>query len=115
MNKSEMAKVLESEEIERMRLAACGVAAMCNTKESIRQQRIKKSSPYFSASYADVCAAVDREICYREALQAIINELGVPGEGYPQPVANAYDIAYKAVGVRREMNKKSVARKRRAV
>ena len=33
----------------------------------------------------------------RAALDAIIHELGVPGEGYPTPVANAYDIARAAL------------------
>ena len=35
---------------------------------------------------------------YRKALNDIINELGVPQPLYPQPVANAYDIAKKALG-----------------
>lgn len=30
---------------------------------------------------------------YRTALIEIMSELGVPGEGYPMPVANAYEIA----------------------
>ena len=87
----------EELEIERMRLAACGVAAMCNTKKAARQQRIKKSNPYYSASYGDVCRAVDREMKYRKALEDIVHELGVPSEGYPAPVANAYDIAVEAL------------------
>ena len=47
-------------ERERMRLAACGVAAMSNTPETIAK-RINADSDYFSASYSDVCRAVDRE------------------------------------------------------
>jgi hypothetical protein len=35
---------------------------------------------------------------YRKALQDIMNELGVPQPGYAAPVANAYDIAKKALG-----------------
>ena len=31
------------------------------------------------------------------ALKAICNELGVPQPGYPQPVANAYEIAKEAI------------------
>ena len=34
---------------------------------------------------------------YRKALERICNELGVPGPGYPQPVANAVDIARAAL------------------
>ena len=30
---------------------------------------------------------------YRRTLTGIMNELGVPGEGYLAPVANAYEIA----------------------
>lgn len=33
---------------------------------------------------------------YRAALDAIMHELGVPGPGYPAPVANAYQIAKDA-------------------
>ena len=59
-------KELEDElETERIRLAGCGVAAMCNTEQSIKQQRISKDSPYYSASYQDVCDAVDREMKLR--------------------------------------------------
>ena len=51
----------------RMQLAACGVAAMCNTPETVAQ-RITRDSPYWSASYGDVCAAVDREMLLRGKL-----------------------------------------------
>lgn len=55
----------------RMQLAACGVAAMCNTKESMGTQRIGKDNPYWCASYGDVCNAVDREIALREENAAL--------------------------------------------
>ena len=83
-------------EFERMRLTACGVAAMSNTRETVKQ-RIGKDHVYYSASYGDVCDAVDREIMYREALESILNEIGIPQPGYPAPVSNAYDIACKAL------------------
>lgn len=35
---------------------------------------------------------------YRLALTSIMDELGVPGDGYPMPVANAYDIAKDILG-----------------
>jgi len=35
---------------------------------------------------------------YRTALAQIMNELGVPGQGYPQPAADAYEIAERALG-----------------
>lgn len=49
----------------RMQLAGCGVAAMTNTA-STAAARITKDNPYWSASYGDVCAAVDREVALRE-------------------------------------------------
>lgn len=57
-------------ERERLRLAACGVAAMANTPSTIAQ-RIGRDNPYWSASYDGVCSAVDREMKYREILDCI--------------------------------------------
>ncbi len=34
---------------------------------------------------------------YRKAFDDIMHELGVPGEGYPAPVANAYEIAKQMI------------------
>ena len=67
----------KDEEIEKlqMQLTACGVAALSNTRSTTKDQRIDRTNPYWSASYQDVCDAVDREINYREALQRIA-ELG---------------------------------------
>lgn len=50
-------------EIEQLRvqLAGCGVAAMQNTAESIKERAVEGDYGY-SASYSDVCKAVDREI-----------------------------------------------------
>ena len=51
-------KRLEAElETERMRVAGCGVAAMMNTRSSVKE-RIGKDNPYYSASYGDVCSSV---------------------------------------------------------
>lgn len=63
-------------EAERMRLAACGVAAMCNTRETAQKQRIGRDNPYWSASYEDICKAVDREMKYRSALETIVSAGG---------------------------------------
>lgn len=60
----------EELEIERMRLAACGVAALGNTRNCIKQ-RITPDSPYYSASYQDICNAVDREIALAERLESL--------------------------------------------
>lgn len=56
-------------EVLRMQLVACGVAAGQNTVTS-RKERVSVGNPYWSPSYADVCAAVDREIELREKLEA---------------------------------------------
>ncbi len=56
-------------ERERIRLAACGVAALENTKACVNK-RINKDNPYYSASYSDVCRAVDAEIRLREEVAA---------------------------------------------
>jgi hypothetical protein len=49
-------------ERERIRLAACGVVAMCNTKEAFDRNMLPSDSPYYSASLADVASAVQREM-----------------------------------------------------
>lgn len=69
-------------EIERLRLqlAACGVAAHCNTRTSIERNQIKRDNPAWSASYRDVCDAVEREMRLRQRLatarQALVLALG---------------------------------------
>jgi len=70
----ENAALREELETERMKLVACGVAAMSNT-ESTRAQRIGRDNPYWSASYGDVCAAVDREIALREDVKRLCVEI----------------------------------------
>jgi hypothetical protein len=70
-------KALEAKlETERMRLARCGVIAMANTPETAALFRIPKDSPDYSASMADVEAAVDREIALKERVQALEYENG---------------------------------------
>lgn len=62
-------------ERERLRLTACGVVAMSNTRESAQEAR-KMAAEYRSASCDDVARAVDSEMALREALEEI---LAVPG------------------------------------
>lgn len=62
-------------ETERMRLAACGVAAMCNTPESAAKQRLDGGSQYWSASYMDICNAIDREILLRARSEKLAEAL----------------------------------------
>jgi hypothetical protein len=70
-----------NEEIEHLRvqLAGCGVAAMCNTRESMEQQLAKQGDYGWSASYGDVLKAVEREIELREeneGLQMLLQREG---------------------------------------
>lgn len=66
---SERAAVLESEiEQLRVQLAACGVAAMCNTAETREQTLVDKNAYGWSQSYQDVVDAVGRELRLRESL-----------------------------------------------
>jgi hypothetical protein len=53
----------------RLQLAACGVAALGNTEKAVAE-RINKGNPYWSASYGDVCGAVDREMQYRAEMRS---------------------------------------------
>lgn len=55
----------------------------------VRQLRIERD--YYQAAVHDDGAA------YRGALRRIMHELGVPGEGYPAPIANAWYIADAAL------------------
>ena len=64
-------------EVERLRLAACGVVALANTRDSANKAR-SMDPQYRSASLGDVERAVDAEMDYREQLaakQARIDEL----------------------------------------
>lgn len=63
-------------EIERMRVVGCGIAAMGNTEKN-KAERITKDNPYWTASYGDVCRAVDAEIelrCQLEAAKQVAND-----------------------------------------
>jgi len=62
-------------EHERLRLAACGVAALCNTEQSIAEQGITADNPYYSASYRDICDAVKREMDMKSALSQAREEV----------------------------------------
>ena len=65
----EVRELREKLEMERMKLAACGVVAQANTRETAKQAR-DMNAEYRSASCDDVAAAVDREMGLREKLAA---------------------------------------------
>jgi len=60
----------EQAEIDRMKLCACGVIAMANTRESAKRMRTMHKD-YKSAACDDVALAVDREMELREQLESI--------------------------------------------
>jgi hypothetical protein len=63
----EIASLKTELETERIRLAACGVIAMANTRDSAAKYR-EMHPDYESASAHDVAIAVDREMDLREQL-----------------------------------------------
>jgi uncharacterized protein YigA (DUF484 family) len=65
----ELAEARQDLETERLRLAACGVAAIGNTPAMVAD-RLAPEHPYYSASYGDVCRAVDREMAHRAEVEA---------------------------------------------
>lgn len=74
--RKESYRLREETEKLRVQLAGCGVAAMCNTRESLEKKRVKKGDYRWSASYGDVIRCVEREIRYREALEKIVGHGG---------------------------------------
>ncbi|WJJ54962.1 hypothetical protein [Xanthomonas phage RTH11] len=72
--------VAETSEVEQLRvqLAGCGVVAMCNTRETLKQQMPSRESFGYSQSLQEVHDGVLREInereragAYREAIEKI--------------------------------------------
>ena len=59
----------------RVQLAGCGVAALCNTRESMAMQIVGHDAYGYSASYQDVLDAVGREINLREMNEALERQL----------------------------------------
>ena len=74
-----IAELEDSLETERCRLAACGVVANANTRETAATQRVMHED-YKSASLLDVIRAVDTEIEQRERiaeLEKLGNEMAI--------------------------------------
>lgn len=62
-------------EREASKLAACDVAALCNTRETFRNAEIDRNNPAWTPAYASVRAAVLREIELRERADTLAAEL----------------------------------------
>ena len=90
----EVERLKEEIEVEIMRLVGCGVAANQNTETTIKD-RITLDSPYFSASYASVCNAVDREIALRQDKRELVEALNLISEITNHSVI--YDITQQAL------------------
>ena len=74
------------------KLAGCGVAAMQNTHHTIAR-RIAPGDYGYSASYAEVCRAVDREMAIREQRDELLEALQ-DALGDLEFLKNAPDSAY---------------------
>lgn len=71
--REEIESLRQQLETERMRLAACGVVALANTRESAKEAR-DMHPDYWSASCGDVVRAVDAEMDLREQLASVAKE-----------------------------------------
>jgi hypothetical protein len=102
-------------EVERMRNVACGVAALCNTPTSAKEQALSADSPYQSASYQDVMRAVEREMKLRRELAEVTERYAVtawttgmdmfsndhPKRLDSREVGSACAVAIRAIGAAR--------------
>lgn len=82
-------------ETERMRLTACSIAAGMNTREIAAHHRIGPDNKYYSASYADVCRAVDREMDLRDELaqrREAVRALYYAAHWYPDRDVDAAEL-----------------------
>lgn len=91
----ERCEILRAElEHERVRLAGCGVAALSNTPATIAT-RAKPGDYGWSASYGDVCAAVDREMKLRAERDQLRKELALAVMGGELAVAEVEALKEK--------------------
>jgi hypothetical protein len=79
------------DEIEKLRvqLVACSVASLQNTEEGVKL-RLNSTDPHWSVAYADVCAAVDREMTVRKEVDQLRAKLI-----YTKSNLEQYKNAYK--------------------
>ena len=86
--------VAEIEQL-RVQLAGCGVAAMCNTVQSRKQQKCVQGDYGWSQSYQDVVNAVEREISFRSALEVIHDRCIM---GHDVVIRQIHEICDSALG-----------------
>lgn len=70
-SESERERLMVELETERLRLAACGVAALCDTTESMESMRLSTDNLYYSASYGDVLRRTQECIDLRSKVAAL--------------------------------------------
>ena len=83
-------KLQGQEELSRMQLAAISVASLMNVRKAIKD-RLGRKHPYWSVTYEDVCATVDREIKLRERVAGLES-----GEDEDYPWAISVNLLSKA-------------------
>lgn len=94
-------------ENERLRLAACTSAAWGNTPATVAL-RLPAGHPYASASYFDVCAAVDREMAAEAEALALRTQRDflfalITGEVIPDEWPLAFEQAVATLGSERAL------------
>lgn len=84
----------------RVQLAGCGVAAMCNTRESMTRHAVQPGDYGYSASYGDVVRAVEREVTLREELERMTQAVGLLTTLHPTmeiDVSDPIGMAHKII------------------
>lgn len=76
----------------RMQLAACGVVAMANTRETAAKQR-DMHSDYISASCQDVIAVVDREMALREERDQLKAQINGMKQAIDELIEHSFGVA----------------------
>lgn len=84
-------------EIHRMQLAGISTISGCNTKESMKQQGIEKTNPYWTPAFEDTKKAVEREMILIERIKELENwHQKRSGQKVPEPSCPYCDNAKRA-------------------
>ena len=90
--RAEIERLGDDLEVERMRLAACGVAAASNTEALAAVNRLSKDDPGGSESYDEVCDAVDEQVSLRAEVGQLRDELKWFEQFYPREGETRSDL-----------------------